>query len=535
MYPTMDQSDALCRAQAVANNPLHRSAYVPNDSEAVVIKKAADELRGIDVQIAEQINSLIQQQATVRGQISVHDALLSPCRRLHPEIISLIFLLAVPDDWEEAYVGRRSLNFARVCHPWREIALTTSRLWSKLRFDALTNWQTFREEPSLLAAELERTAQVSLDIDLQMRYGYATLWPDHPTADELWEIDDAWRILCAQSHRWERATLDCLPVHIYESMGRRLFPALNNLSFRVDERSNTAIQLPLHSFRHAPNVTCLWIDYKSPVPTFEIPRMWSIVDLTIICVDSITVSPEPSLDAFMACSATLRSCHFAADEKFNERAIPSRPTLFPALKDIHFNNNAVFLCYLISAPNVEKLHLSGYSSYNQFEALQSMLDRSRECKHLRIFALSQLDPPAAEPIIECLRRLPLLTDVTLTEDALQENIEFPLITVDLISALDRSSGGTGAKFLLPNLSRLEMDFGGRECSAEQEDSLRDAIYASILSRDGPLEVDGVTLQPLQSCTIHGDECLPPNPFSVLEAFHRKRSNDFAYADLDWIV
>ena len=89
-----------------------------------MIRKAADELRGIDGRIAEQISSLLQQQAIVREQISVHDALLSPCRRLCPEILSLVFLFAVPDEWEEAYVGRRNLNFARVCHSWREIALT---------------------------------------------------------------------------------------------------------------------------------------------------------------------------------------------------------------------------------------------------------------------------------------------------------------------------------------------------------------------------------------------------------------------------
>ncbi|KAL1688409.1 hypothetical protein GGG16DRAFT_60091 [Schizophyllum commune] len=534
MHPTRDQSDALRYAGAVANIPLHRSAYVPNDSEAYMIRKAADELRGIDGRIAEQITSLLQQQATVREQISVHDALLSPCRRLHPEILSLVFLFAVPDDWEEAYVGRRNLNSMRVCHSWREVALTTPRLWSKLKFDALTNWQTFREDPSLLEAELERTAQVSLDVVLQMRYDYATLWPNHPTADELWEIDDAWRLLCAQSHRWERATLERLPVHIYESMGHHLFPALNSLSLRVDERSNTAVQLPLHSFRHAPNVTCLWIDYRASVPTFEIPRIWSVVDLTIVCVDCITVSPEPSLDAFMACSATLRSCYIAADEKFSERVIPSKPTLFPALEDIHFNNNAVFLCSLISAPNVERLHLSGNLAHTQFNALQSMLDRSGECNHLRVLALSELNPPTAEPIIACLHRLPLLTELSLKKDLNQENIEFPLSTFDLISALDRSSGAPGAKSLLPNLLRLEMDFARCVYSAAHEEPLRDATYASILSRDGPMTVDGVVLQPLQSCTIHGDECLPPNPFSVLEAFRRGQTDDCANIDWDWI-
>ncbi|KAL1683669.1 hypothetical protein EV122DRAFT_201417 [Schizophyllum commune] len=529
-----DQSDALRYARAVANIPLHRSAYVPSDSEAYMIRKAADELRGIDGRIAEQISSLLQQQAIVREQISVHDALLSPCRRLHPEILSLVFLFAVPDEWEEAYVGRRNLNFARVCHSWREIALTTPRLWSKLKFDALTNWQTFREDPSLLRTELERTAQVSLDVVLQMRYDYDSLWPDHPTADELWEIDDAWRLLCAQSHRWERATLDRLPVHIYESMGHHLFPALNSLSLRVDERSNTAVQLPLHSFRHAPNVTCLRIDYKASVPPFEMPRMWSIVDLTIICVDCITVSPEPFLDTFMACSATLRSCYIAADEKFNERAIPSKPTLFPALEKIHFNNNAVFLCYLIAAPNVEKLQLSGYSDHDQFDAMQSMLDRSGECKHLRVLALSELDPPATDPIIACLRRLPFLTELVLTEDSKQENIEFPLITVDLILALNRSSGAPGAESLLPNLSRLCIDFGGCVYSAEHEASVRDAIYSSLLSREDPMIVDEVALQPLQSFTMYGVNCLPPNPLAILAAFRQRWPHDWvAYGEIDW--
>ena len=154
----------LSQARTIADIPLHRLAYVPSDEEAASIREAADELRVLDVQLTAQIANLLAQQAAVRKQIAVNDALLAPIRRVPLELLFEIFLLAVPDDWDAAYVGQRKLGFVCVCHQWRDVALGTPRLWSKLRFGEYQNWETLSEDVGRLETELARTAQAHLDV-----------------------------------------------------------------------------------------------------------------------------------------------------------------------------------------------------------------------------------------------------------------------------------------------------------------------------------------------------------------------------------
>ncbi|KAI5900308.1 uncharacterized protein SCHCODRAFT_01345208 [Schizophyllum commune H4-8] len=531
----------LSYARTIASIPLHRTAYVPSEEEAANIKEMADELRSIDVQIGEQISSLSERRAAVREQIALNNALLSPCRRLPSEALSMIFLLAVPDDWEQAYAGQRSPNFARVCRLWRNVAFDTPRLWSRLRLEAWIRWPSVGEA-SLLALEedVERTAQVPLDVDVQM----GSLVHRHPMPyaswDNFWGENDAWLLLRTLSHRWKRASFYNLPLSGYANLATCSFPALQTLAihfakyshaiWRLDADTRQTMILP--NFQNAPNVTNLHIDVVPPMVTFELPRQWSITDLTINYAGGLDVAFESLLRAMMACSATVRSCHISVEYDVNRsinrpEPIPQESTIFPCLEDIHFEDDAILLCYFIAAPHAINLRLSGYSYYNQFDALETMLDRSQACQSLNTLSLAQLRLIDEGSLLRCLRRLPSLREVALAHDEYAENICDPLITLDLVRALDISDVPYASEVLLPNLSRLVLTLGGwvRLWGDWQQDerSFQDALLSALRSRAEPLKLDGMPIQSLQSFVLDDSPCWPPCRDTIVRTFQRRRA------------
>ncbi|KAL1673497.1 hypothetical protein EV122DRAFT_222499, partial [Schizophyllum commune] len=64
----------------------------------------------------------------------------SPVQCLPPELLSYIFVLAVPDLWFKAPSGGMALPFASVCSEWRALALSTPQLWSYIAISSRQPW-----------------------------------------------------------------------------------------------------------------------------------------------------------------------------------------------------------------------------------------------------------------------------------------------------------------------------------------------------------------------------------------------------------
>ncbi|KAF8549584.1 hypothetical protein OG21DRAFT_569652 [Imleria badia] len=69
----------------------------------------------------------------VRGSLLTHQALISPARRIPPEVLSEAFYHCLP---KTPYVTPRDVEapmvLTRVCRHWRAVAMSTPRLWSSL-------------------------------------------------------------------------------------------------------------------------------------------------------------------------------------------------------------------------------------------------------------------------------------------------------------------------------------------------------------------------------------------------------------------
>ncbi|KAL1710994.1 hypothetical protein EV121DRAFT_274978 [Schizophyllum commune] len=505
-------------ARTVANMPLHRAAFVPSQQDKAAILKKTTKLRKLEKALSIKVTQLLRDQDAIRAQIALHDALIAPCRRLPPEILSDIFVLALPEHWDDQYAGKRSLNFARVCLYWREVALLTPRLWTSLRFDAMRN--PLAKHVNALKAELAKTAQAPLSLFITMRVNPLAWLPAvPPMKEDLWSRK-AWSLLCAESHRWERALLEQLPGFAYDDVAGRAFPLMQDLALYINEEDDEVAYetVPLTAFKDAPNLRSLFIHYTSPVQPFRLPQTWSLTKLIIQCGDHADVTLAPCLNAIMACASTLRSCIISADESFGDFPAGREPTTFPHLEDLELRHNAIFLGHLMTIPSIKSLRVSAYPDVETypFDALKSMLARSAGCNSCHFLMLDGLEPTSADDVVSCLQLVPHLTDLELKHDEAIEDIEHPLITLHLLLALSRDSGRAGALTLLPDLTRLVVNFGGLR-SGTYDPDMRDALAELLRSRRSAREVNGVKLAALQQLRT-GDRSLswPPEELEDFE-------------------
>ncbi|KAJ7849592.1 hypothetical protein B0H13DRAFT_1573960, partial [Mycena leptocephala] len=77
---------------------------------------------------------LEQKRASLATDLSRNAAILSPLRRMPPEILSEIFTLTLPSDRAVVERGKIDLRdspwmLTRICGRWRTVALASSSLW----------------------------------------------------------------------------------------------------------------------------------------------------------------------------------------------------------------------------------------------------------------------------------------------------------------------------------------------------------------------------------------------------------------------
>jgi hypothetical protein len=130
-----DQSEIRHRALLDSNEP-------PVDSDIPLIHSVVSEtamhLARLDAKIADlqfQLQALEAERRTTSISLEKNVAILSPLRRMPPEVLCEIFLWSLPSF--NSAVNRVSLDanespwvLAQISHLWRAIAVSTPRLWS---------------------------------------------------------------------------------------------------------------------------------------------------------------------------------------------------------------------------------------------------------------------------------------------------------------------------------------------------------------------------------------------------------------------
>ena len=114
------------------------------------------------------------------------------------EIMKMIFELAVADSEEARAASKAAVSLSHVSQKWRELALDTPRLWSKIEL-----WGS----PSRARAFLERSKAVLVDISLTINFDYHTTADDEPRRKRLRkELPQVFAAAVAHSKRWRSLT-----------------------------------------------------------------------------------------------------------------------------------------------------------------------------------------------------------------------------------------------------------------------------------------------------------------------------------------
>ncbi|KAJ7681893.1 hypothetical protein DFH06DRAFT_283797 [Mycena polygramma] len=116
------------------------SNVVPSDSECQRIRdllagsqKQFDELTEELARLDTMRNEISGKQRDLQQFIDMHQALVSPARRLPEDVLRSIFMACLPPTRNPAIIGQEApFLLCQICRAWRSVALATPRLWAAI-------------------------------------------------------------------------------------------------------------------------------------------------------------------------------------------------------------------------------------------------------------------------------------------------------------------------------------------------------------------------------------------------------------------
>lgn len=515
---------------------LLHSACVPSEGDKVLVDQAIGEtqsvLSDIDAQIL-QLQASLADLALRREDAQTHllkaHAVLSPIRRLPPEILEEIFLQATMGStmsWPPSAScdGDYSPNeipwrLGAVCSWWRTIILSLANVWSTVHLDLSFHCLPSGRTPS----DISQSVHNFLDTCLR-RSGSAPLSLSLTYTSDATELqDDSVRdVVCSVlipivevSRRWRNLNLDLEDLFSFHSL---LFPAVN----RVSNLETLSLASPGHSF--------------------TTPRPWHAIDafcnaprlrqLTLIHI------PHPTLHLRLPWGQLThlrsRGSHFhegefikllrsadslqeftTEDERVldmaaNQLSLSSAPTNgvvhLPHLHTLAVINKGSYISrifQLITAPSLTNLSIHSRTAYSADHAI-SMLRRSGSTFQLRSLTLeSSRDPEVVWEenygIVCLLAEVKRVETLVLRVSKASDEI-IPRLTVkrgmggnpqgaSAVMAyvnLGHSSNSQWVKqgtILLPNLKRFSLEDSFCASAGELREMLHSRISVSSASSD----------------------------------------------------
>ncbi|PPQ68905.1 hypothetical protein CVT26_001844 [Gymnopilus dilepis] len=186
------------------------SNYVPSLPEVLEIKhyvNVVDEkLVGFDEEIAElaaRLEELNNKRARVQEVRDAHQALISPVRRLPPEVLQMIFVWCLPQNRNAVmHATEAPVLLGRICSEWRRISLSTPEVWSTLHivppnvnFSNPTSSETrFKRKRDIIEMWLARSGACPLSISV--------VWFAGESEDEIKLCATLLEVLVPLCKRW---------------------------------------------------------------------------------------------------------------------------------------------------------------------------------------------------------------------------------------------------------------------------------------------------------------------------------------------
>ncbi|KIM80375.1 hypothetical protein PILCRDRAFT_89650 [Piloderma croceum F 1598] len=268
-----DQPDNLQLRCKTCDTPVHsrktippspaphllRTIQAPNATEAIHLREALRLANPIVHQLDDDIphvqmllDELRRKRELLLKFIAEQNAIVAPIRRLPAEILAEIFVLCMNYDISSFDPMQSPLLVGRVCRGWRQVALSTQKLWSSI---TVTD---YRSSSKMVKLWMSRAISAPLTIHLNSAHHYSS---------NVGEIESVIAVLVQYCDRWQH-----LDMNFYRTRASCLSSIRHNLplleSLRI--RSSTAF---VNIFEVAPHLHTLSLDSWSSRIRLKVP--WS--------------------------------------------------------------------------------------------------------------------------------------------------------------------------------------------------------------------------------------------------------------------
>ena len=475
--------------------------YVPTNSETRQIlnflSHRLSELSRLDTEIDRLqaiIDDLYEQRDKARKFVDDHRALLSPARRLPPEIVGEIFVHCLPTTHNAVKSTTEApLLLGRICSAWRNISLLTPRLWSSIHLvipihhDASKFNSIIQLRCKALKEWLGRSGTLPLSISLTTsNNGYCAHLSS--AATPLMET------LIQFSHRWNSIDLR-VPYGLLQSFNvltKDDVPCLEVI--KIDDinwdRTQYFTQWHFSILDAAPRLHRVSFVLSQRDPR-NLPLPWArLTELSLETYRSASSLNSSEALAMVKQCPNLQSCALGIYSSLPEGFMPpSELVTLPALHTLRlrtFPENSDDLTVIfdhIFTPSLVDLAVTAYTIQGfiwpsvPHVPFKSLLTHS-SCPLERL-TLSQ-NPISSEALIECLHLIPTLTTLFVTDCSWAAGSEAPLpnrvpetsaILSDELLRLLTATNSESADCLVPLLKSVKLS----QCTAISDEVLIDFI------------------------------------------------------------
>ncbi|KAF8150216.1 hypothetical protein B0H34DRAFT_826608 [Crassisporium funariophilum] len=412
--------------------------YVATDDEILEIQSLLEEptakLARLESRI-EVINLLLkkltQEHETMSLYIQDHRALISPLRRLPPEVQQEIFIHCLPtDNYAVMAVSEAPMLLTHVCNSWRQLALATPRLWSSIHIPIPSDNPQFycldypdypstademvEKRSEAVQNWIERSGVCPLDISLNEWDGisYGNGYRDRVVDSIIFS-----------SARWRKLSLTGPPI----AMSRIAALSASDVPFLESLRINCSRSFAPTSggllspwsnsdvFR-APRLCRLnLVRVQEDIANF--PIRWS--QITHLSLEgnswgSVAFLTVPKLAKLLQSCGSLISCRFEVgytEGDLDSENLPRISLPFLETLSIHETVNLSTFFKRLDVPALRGVEFhSNVWSVHESAALLTLLSRTNACIQTLV---TDTQPFSREMFLECIRCCPSLKSLTL--------------------------------------------------------------------------------------------------------------------------
>ncbi|KAJ7101304.1 hypothetical protein B0H15DRAFT_943641 [Mycena belliarum] len=396
---------------------------IPCDADCRTIREHLTapqrELVNLDEEISrvqDQLDALTRRKAALDAYVEAHLAMISPARRLPDDVVRDIFAQCLPSHRNPIVSSDEApLLLCQICRHWRDLALTTPRLWSSLHIVLPTD-PRLQVLTQIVSEWLDRSGV--LPLSLSVIYSGWT--------DARQNLLPMLQRLIQSSRRWQR-------IH-FEFGDHRAFAALRDLR---PEDVPMLRDASIHGFEHhggwlnpdedpvksyqclrfldASHVQRVSINRTYGMPTSDLPLPWA--HLTILDIAKGLLFCDEAVAVLRRCPA-LEECELTISPLESRSTDYVPPISLPRLRDMSIlgetnGTSGTSFFALLLLPSLRAFKYSQHSVLNGDVPFSPLL---AQMSLLEDFTLSVVQLPPLPLLVRCLAVMPLLQHLVLASN-----------------------------------------------------------------------------------------------------------------------